>query len=661
MQFPVFNHPVTGLVVPVSALKSRESIGIGEFADLVPLGRWAADSGLELIQILPVNDTAYERSPYSALSAFALHPIYARLQDFPEADDPKIAKAISKLAGSLPTGDRIDFGATLEGKLRILKDMWKRASSADLKFSEGWAKENSWIRSFALFSLLREKQGLRSWTDWTDNRDPSGKDLEKLWKKHRKEAGFWIWLQWRLEQQFRRATEALDSMGIALKGDIPILINDDSADVWAERENFNLNFRAGAPPDALAPGGQNWGFPTYDWDYLRKNNFLWWRARLDQAAKFYHAYRIDHVLGFFRIWAVPETDISALNGRYDPTVPIKLSELRELGFEEGRITWLSRSHFTGEELGDYDKESKSVASMLEQVGSEELWRAEDGKPSEKDVEASGLSDDAKSRLIGALRNRTLIPVGDDAFVPYLNYRETRGWHSLSDQEKSGLEELINRSEIASDALWAENARELLSMMKADGSMLVCAEDLGAVPACVPGVLDELKILGLKVTRWARLWDVPGQPYENFKSYPELSVTTSSVHDSSTLRGWLADEAKSDDSLRRTLGLNEDADLSGSKGVRSVLDALQDGASLVAAYPIQDLLALDDDCVTEDPHAERINIPGTVQEANWSWRMNQYLEDFSELDRLKMEIKKLCDRRKSRSVVFPDTTAGGTAK
>ena len=190
------------------------------------------------------------------------------------------------------------------------------------------------------------------------------------------------------------------------------------------------------------------------------------------------------------------------------------------------------------------------------------------------------------------------------------------------------------------------------MMKMDGSMLVCAEDLGAVPACVPGVLKELEILGLKVTRWARRWDEPGQPYEEFGGYPELSVCTSSVHDSTTLRGWLAGEALEDEALRVALDLPAKAPLIGSEGVRKVLEALQDGASGVCAYPIQDLLALDSECVSADPEAERINVPGTVQDSNWTWRMTLYLEELPAQEKLNKGIQALCKRRTGRSATFP---------
>ncbi|PIE05068.1 MAG: 4-alpha-glucanotransferase [Spirochaetales bacterium] len=654
MQFLRFSHPVTGVVIPLSAIRSSESTGIGEFADLVPLARWASALGIELIQILPVNDTAAEPSPYSALSAFALHPVYARLQDFPEFQaDQSIREDISALRLRLDT-PRLHFREVLEGKLEILKKLWAAASPADLKLAGKWAEENTWVYAYSLFSLFRENQQRRAWYEWEEHNNPSEKDIRKLWKKHRTEAGFWVWLQWRLEEQFLSAGRQLDAMGVALKGDIPILINADSADVWAERDNFRLDFRAGAPPDALSADGQNWGFPTYNWSFLRGQNFRWWRSRLSQASKFYHAYRIDHVLGFFRIWSIPENSFSALNGRYDPVVSLKKEELIQLGFDEGRITWLSLPHFPGEDLRiTFGEDAPEVARMLTRVGTEDLWRAEAGTLSEKDVAATSLSSTAKKRLNEALRDRTLIPLEDGTFLPHLDFRNTRAWHTLSDTEREGLERLINRAAEDSEELWAENARELLTMMKGDGSMLVCAEDLGVVPRCVPGVLKELGILSLKVTRWTRFWEEENQPYEPPSEYPPLSVTTSSVHDASTLRSWLAEETEGDTELRKLLGVPEDSPLEGSEGIRLFLETLQDGASYITAYPVQDILALDESCVSANPADERINIPGTVQEKNWSWRMELSLEELAEKKKLSNAVKKLCERRRTRCFT-PDT-------
>ncbi|MCK5737512.1 MAG: 4-alpha-glucanotransferase, partial [Spirochaetaceae bacterium] len=385
MQYPDFTTPITGVVVPLSALKSRKSLGIGEFADLPLLGRWAVSSGIQLIQILPVNDTGFEHSPYSALSAFALHPVYARLEDFPEASSGNTPDMIQTLKSELETGSspdilpgNINFNPVLSGKMHILRSMWKTAESTDIKSSERWAEQNPWVRNYALFSQLKEENQLKSWVEWKKHRNPDKKELSRLWRKRKKVAAFWVWLQWRLEQQFTTAAVELDSMGVALKGDIPILINEDSADLWADRSNFNLKFRAGAAD------GQNWGFPVYNWDYLRSENFRWWRDRLNQAGKFYHAYRIDHVLGFFRIWAVPEDDFSAWNGYFQPCEAVTRKELESLGFNSDRITWLSRAHFPGDELRNvFGTESTVVQNMLEQVGLEDLWRTRPDGPGEK--------------------------------------------------------------------------------------------------------------------------------------------------------------------------------------------------------------------------------------------------------------------------------------
>ena len=655
MVFPRFTHPITGVVVPVSALRSKECAGIGEFPDLVLLARWAVDIGIKLIQILPVNDTGYERSPYSALSAFALHPIYARLNLFPEATEgpETISAEIDQLRKAHRHQTIIDFDAVLSSKMMILRKMWETSSSLSRKEAARWADDNPWVMSYALFSLLKEENGLNSWIDWEKYRNPDSKDPKKLWKKRKHDAEFWVWLQWRLEKQFREVSRQLEELGVALKGDIPILITDDSADLWAERRNFNLKMRAGAPPDAGSPGGQNWGFPTYNWIYLEGTDYRWWRERIDQAAKFYHAYRIDHVLGFFRIWAVPENDIAALGGRYEPPVPINAADLNALGFDEGRITWLSMSHFPKEELREvFGEEWESVVGLLHQVGSEDLWRETRHGPTERDVEASALSDGGKETLKQLLRNRTLIDIGENAYVPAWNYQASRGWNSLSDDERAALDELIRRRDRKSEALWEETGRRLLKMMKSDGSMLVCAEDLGSVPDFVPGVLNDLGILGLKVVRWARMWDRPGEPYIPFSEYPELSVATGSVHDSTTIRGWLAAEAQNDVELRRVMAVAPATKLSGVSGCRQVLEKIQDSNSLITAHPLQDLLALDPSCTSENPAEERINVPGTVEPTNWCWRMIPELEHLKDNSDLNYMMRALCAGREVRSADFP---------
>ncbi|MCG8453466.1 MAG: 4-alpha-glucanotransferase [Spirochaetales bacterium] len=647
MRYPHASRPVTGIALPVSGLRSKESLGIGEFPDLIPLAEWAAKRGIQLIQILPVNDTGFERSPYSALSAMALHPVLARLQDFPEAQETGVSEKIAALQQSLNTHGSIQFDAVLQGKLDVLKSMWNGCNPSHKIQAQEWAKENPWCQPYALFSLFREREDLRSWKDWSVHRNPNADELKSLWKQEAEEAMFWVWMQWRLEEQFLHVATQLDALGVALKGDIPILINDDSADVWAHRENFHLHLRAGAPPDAGSPGGQNWGFPTYNWAYLKSTNFAWWKARLHQAAKFYHAYRIDHVLGFFRIWAVPEQDWSAICGHFEPAVPIHLDELKNLGWDEGRITWMSEAHFPGHELREaFGSEASIVQGFLERVGEEDLWRGKSLHLFEAQIDSLPISGENKGKLAGWMRDRTLLRLDDNTFTASWIYRNTRGWQSLNQEEQSALESLIQSKAALADGQWNLEGRALLEMMKGDGSMLVCAEDLGAVPPWVPETLADMGILGLKVLRWNRQWDHEGQPYIPFSDYPKLSVATASVHDSTTLRGWLADEAQDDDALLQALApMNTTEDASKQQ---VLLEALQDSGSQLAIHPLQDLLALSPDCVPTDPQSERINVPGTVQPTNWCWRMQPSLEDLPSQTNLNVLLEALVQRRSEKN-------------
>lgn len=625
MRFRPSDRFLTGVVVPVFSLKSGESVGTGEFADLSALGVWAERVGIDMIQILPVNDTGFERSPYSALSAFALHPLYIRLQDLPEAKPYR--DEIDALRRHTAGHQKLGYEETLEGKLRILRVIWEKNSPALLADTDltAFADSRDWIKPYALFSLWREENHRASWRDWPNHQNPKEADLDAMWNLRGKEAFFWVYLQWRLDQQFHKAALDLDRRGVSLKGDIPILINDDSADVWWNRRLFRTDLRAGAPPDHLATEGQNWGFPTYDWDALRKEGFRWWTERLKWASRFYHAYRIDHVLGFFRIWSIPEEDVAASGGWFIPSQSITRKDLEGLGWDDGKITWMTRAHIPGEELrSSLGKEADTAAKFLEKIGEEDLWRRPKRGPTEKEIADSPLSENARHRFFGFLRDVALIETEDDAYAPAWNLHNTRSWRSLTEVEREDLENLVRRRGEQSETLWEENARELLSMMKGPGDLLVCAEDLGVVPNCVPRVLEGLGILALRVVRWARLWSQGEEPYEKPADYPYLSVATTSVHDSTVLRQWLREEA--DQSFLKAFDLTGDGPAEGSDRLRNLLEKVQQGNSMLTAFPLQDLLALDPDSVEDDPAEERINVPGTVGGDNWTWRMRPRIED-----------------------------------
>jgi 4-alpha-glucanotransferase len=614
MAFPPLASPLTGTAVPLSALRTRAGSGVGEFPDLVPLAQWCRDAGLSLIQLLPINDTGFEPSPYSALSAFALHPVYLRLSDLPGFD--AVAEPAHALAAAMNGLDKVDHGAVWGAKLALLRRQFDAVAFTEAD-AAAWMAERPWAKTYAVFWALRERYGRAGWQQWPEHR--TGASVDKLWKTLGREALLPVWLQIHAEAQLAAAVSGLEKLGVALKGDIPILLNEDSADVWAHPEYFDLSLRAGAPPDGMNPGGQNWGFPTYRWDRLAADGYRWWKDRLRHAARFYQAYRIDHVLGFFRIWATPAENHGAELGFYQPGPAISEEALRSIGFDDGRLVWMSEPHIPGHELRGLGAE----ADVFDRVGDEDLYRFKPTVRGEMDLTSLPVADEAKGKLVGWYRNRTLIRRGT-AYYAAAYFRESRAYQTLGG-EHDAFERLVGEASARIQTDWEEQGRRLLSFMKDATGMLVCAEDLGSIPDSVPRVLGELGILGLRIVRWARRWNEPGQPYIPVTAYPELSVCTPSVHDTSTLRQWWDEEPGG---AEAALGLNRLGPYT-PETARTVLTALIRTSSRLCVVALQDWFALDDGLLTADPAQERVNVPGTVGGSNWAWRMKPWLEELLE--------------------------------
>ena len=304
---------LTGVLVPVAALRSDENLGVGEFADIPALAIWCQSVGVDLIQLLPVNDSGGESSPYSALSAFALHPIYLRITDLPEmellssSDQKSIYNTIAAIRDEHSRDPRIRYRKLLAAKLGVVRELFALVvvDEPNRAALNRFTTDNPWIRPYAAFKVQKALNEERSWKEWAKYRDPTADDIETIWADRTlaRELLFHVWLQSRLEEQFSAVAGEVADAGLVMKGDLPILMNEESADVWAHRDAFITRLRAGAPPDMFTHRGQNWDFPIYNWDRLAESGYQWWKDRLNQAAKFYAAYRIDHVLGFFRVWA----------------------------------------------------------------------------------------------------------------------------------------------------------------------------------------------------------------------------------------------------------------------------------------------------------------------------------------------------------------------
>jgi 4-alpha-glucanotransferase len=656
MEFGDLKRYYTGVLVPVGSLRSAKSSGVGEFADLPLLADWCLEAGLDVIQILPVNDTGGETSPYSATSAFALHPLYLRVDDVPEvgsvrSEDAGIDAELRAMREEIDASPRIRFADVLEQKLDILERV-HRARREEIAADAGlarWIEDNPWVREFAVYRCIKDRQGKRSWVDWNDLRNPSFADIEALWHEPslQDELTFHCWVQYNAESQLRAAAAAVSERGVYLKGDLPILMAEDSADVWAHREIFKPELRAGAPPDMFSHLGQNWGLPIYDWDVLASNDYDWWRRRLDQADGFYHAFRIDHVLGFFRIWAVPAEDEAGTMGYFHPSYLLTSEHLAESGFDESRVRWLAEPHIPGKRLRDTlgEHAAQVIECCLEALEDEELYVFAEGFR-ERDLLALDLPEEPKESLRGWYHDRALIRVSSDRYAPAWKMRDASSYLSLDGEEKQRLDELVAHATRISEEMWEEQGRRILSLVNGSAAMLPCAEDLGVVPESVPRVLSDLGILGLRIPRWTRRWDEPGQPYIPLKRYPYLTVCAPSVHDTSTLREWWEREDGVDE-FWSALGLEGERpteltpELAGT-----VISRILDTNSAICMFQIQDFFALSEDLRSADPADERVNIPGTKTEFNWSYRLPVDIESLIDETSLNTRIRDLVEARRS---------------
>jgi 4-alpha-glucanotransferase len=635
MKFAQAGKRIFGIAVPLGSIKTEDGWRVGEYPDLVSFGRLGSSLGASLLQILPVNDTGSQSSPYSALSAYALHPLYIRVRDLPEAVKvPSAILTLEKFADNAKPGERFPYGESLDVKLEVLRSVYD-ASRDTIKADKqlkAFIQERPWVKTYAVFKRLKSGYGEKAWSHWPAWRDPGAADIDALWqeKSALDEQMFHAWVQLRASEQFAAAAAALSDMGVALLGDIPILMNEDSADVWANRSFFDTSMRAGAPPDMYSATGQNWGFPLYDWDAMARDGYSFWRGRIAEADRYYSAFRIDHVLGFFRIWALGDREESGSLGRFIPGPELSAKELADAGFGAERLRWLSGPHIPGGELrGAASSEAEAARcaqAALDRIGTEDLYLFKRTIRGEADISALGLESGLSEFLKARWRDRTLLATGSGTFAPVWTYRDTRAWASLSDGEKWNLGALMHAKSEEAESVWEKRGHDLLAMLKTASPMLPCAEDLGAVPDCVPKVLAALGMPGLRVPRWMRYWDEAGQPFKPLDAYPELSVCTPSVHDTSTLRGWWEEE-EGQESFAETycptlLPVKQKLD---ARMTLALLGALAKAPSMLFVLQIQDVIDASARHRSKDPGVDRINVPGKVDGFNWTWRMAESVE------------------------------------
>ena len=572
--FPIYPWKGAGTVIPVFSLRSEGSFGVGDFGDLKMMVDWADKTNQHIIQILPINDTNMTQTwqdsyPYNSISIYALHPQYTDFRQLPEIKDEKIKIQFEQLRQELNALPQIDYERMFAAKMDYLHVLFEQEWATIKRratYKAFYEQNKEWLVPYAAFCYYRDKYKTAVFSEW-----PKDATVKAL--KIDKDIEFWFFVQYNLDQQMHAAHEYARQHHVILKGDIPIGISRDGVEAWVEPKYFNLNGQAGAPPDPFSADGQNWGFPTYNWDEMMKDDCVWWTRRFRKMAQFFDAYRIDHVLGFFRIWEIPVPEKSGLMGQFAPALGMSKEEIAGYGvkFSDGLF------------------------------------------------------------LVDHKRN--------DRWHPRIAVQFQQAYEQLDEEQKYNFNRLYNDYFYRrNNQFWYQEAMKKLPRLTQATRMLVCAEDLGMVPECVPWVMNELRILSLEIQTMPK---DPNLRFGKLSHNPYRSVCTFSTHDMPTLRQWWDEDYEQtqvyyNGPLRR--GGDAPHPLPGWLA-KDIVSRQLTSPSMLCLLSLQDWLSIDEKLRLPDQNAERINIPANPRHY-WRYRMHMTIEDLLKADDFNETIKTL---------------------
>ena len=582
--FPLYPWKGAGTVIPVFSLRTEGSFGVGDFGDLKLMIDWCNKTKQRILQVLPINDTNMTRTwqdsyPYNSISIYALHPQYTDFRQLPAIKDETKRAAFEKLRKELNELPQIDYERMFAAKMDYLREIYAQEGSKVLKseaFKRFFEQNKEWLVPYAAFCHYRDLYGTATFQEWPDHHELPAKEREAMTKsttKLYKEVAFWYFVQFNLDQQMRAAHEHARQQRVILKGDIPIGISRDGVEAWVEPKYFNLNGQAGAPPDPFSADGQNWGFPTYNWDEMLKDGCSWWVRRFRKMVEYFDAYRIDHVLGFFRIWEIPVPYKSGLMGQFSPALGM----------------------------------------------------------SKEEIEAYGVQFNDGLFLVDHKR--------DDRWHPRIAVQYQEAYEKLDDWQKANFNRLYNDYFYRrNNQFWYTEAMKKLPKLTQATRMLVCAEDLGMVPDCVPWVMNELRILSLEIQSMPKDSSVR---FGHLSRNPYRSVCTISTHDMPTLRQWWdEDEALTQDYFNSMLyrGGSAPHPLPGWLA-KDIVSRHLTSPSMLCLLSFQDWISIDEGLRLPDANAERINIPANPRHY-WRYRMHLNIEQLLAADDFNNEISTL---------------------
>ena len=645
--FPLPPVRCAGTLVPVFSLRSRESFGVGDFGDLKKMIDWVAKTKQRVLQILPINDTTITHTwtdsyPYSCISIFALHPQYADLNQLPKIADKALADEMEQLRQELNALPQIDYERVNDAKVRYLRAIYEQEGKdtlASKEFKQFFKETEQWLVPYAQYCFLRDTNGTADFLKWEGHTSWNEDDRAALSNgrtKAYRDVAFYYFVQFILSEQMKGAHEYARANHVILKGDIPIGVNRFGCDVWSEPRYFNLNGQAGAPPDDFSVSGQNWGFPTYNWDEMIADGCQWWVRRFQNMQQYFDAYRIDHVLGFFRIWEIPATAVHGLLGHFSPALGMSREEIEGYG-----LHW-QEDLFTTPFITDWvlDRVFHERAQEVREKYVEPKWeghyRMRPEFDTQKKIEAAfeGCTEERDIWLRDGLYSLVsdVLFVRDhkdsNKFHPRISVQFDFIYENLYDSDKAIFNRLYNDYFYRrNNQFWYHEAMKKLPLLVNATRMLVCAEDLGMVPDCVEWVMNELRILSLE------LQSMPKDPKVRFgylSRNPYRSVCTISSHDMPTLRQWWDENWERTQAYYNTMLHRGDAAPHPLPGwlARDILSRNLYSPSMLCIISIQDWMAMDENLRLDDPDAERINIPANPKHY-WRYRMHVNLEDLME--------------------------------
>lgn len=588
---PEFAPRMGGVSIPLFSIRSEGCEGIGDYCSLGDFALWASEMGMRVVQLLPINDTTMTHTwgdsyPYNAVSIYALHPLYIRVSEMDSKAKVKKLKALD--SSSVVDYDRVDAL-----KWELFRSIYKKRGAKTLlssEFCEFFSANEYWLRSYAVFSYLRDKFSSSDFGGWSAPYNTYSKELEdRLLGEEYKAIAFYYFLQFHAHKQLSAARATARSCGVVFKGDIPIGVSRHSVDVWVEPQLFNLDSQAGAPPDAFAVDGQNWGFPTYNWREMAKTDYSWWKKRFHRMADYFDMYRVDHILGFFRIWEIPLPHTSGLLGHFAPALPISCEELSEWGLP------MCEERYLGVDGGD-------INTLF-------------------------------------VRDHT----SPDMFHPRIAAHSTaRYLVTMDDYERAHFDAIYTHYFYhRHNDFWAGQALNKLPAIIDSTSMLCCAEDLGMIPHCVGWVLDELQVATLEIQRMPK---ESGCLFADTYSYPYRSVAASSTHDMNPIRAWW--EECGDATQRYYSDVmcwgGEAPSVASGEICRWIIEAHFNAPSMAAILPWQDLVSISESLRCADVGSERINEPSNPNHY-WRYRMHLSVEQLRKAKGFNVELRDMISR------------------